>query len=103
MKQKLIAVAVAGAFAAPAVAFAQASTVNIYGYINAEYGFAQRADTATSQKPGFDGLISPASYIGFKGEEKLGGGMSAWYPARRPVIPKTSRSATLCSTPQHAR
>ena len=79
MKQKLIAVAVAGAFAAPAVAFAQASTVNIYGYVNAEYGFAQRVDTATSQKPSFDGLNSPASFIGFKGEEKLSGGNSAWF------------------------
>jgi len=79
MKQKLIAVAVAGAFAAPAVAFAQASTVNIYGYVNAEYGFAQRVDTATSQKPSYDGLNSPASFIGFKGEEKLSGGNSAWF------------------------
>jgi len=79
MKQKLIAVAVAGAFAAPAVAFAQASTVNIYGYVNAEYGFQQRADTATSQKPSWDGLASPGSYIGFKGEEKLSGGSSAWF------------------------
>jgi len=81
MKQKLIAVAVAGAFAAPAVAFAQASTVNIYGYINAEYGFAQRADLAAAgvSKPSWDGLISPGSYIGFKGEEKLSGGNSAWF------------------------
>jgi predicted porin len=79
MKQKLIAVAVAGAFAAPAVAFAQASTVNIYGYVNAEYGFLQRADTATSQKPSSDSLQSPGSYLGFKGEEKLSGGNSAWF------------------------
>jgi len=81
MKQKLIAVAVAGAFAAPAVAFAQASTVNIYGYVNAEYGFAQRVDTATAgvSKPSYDGLNSPGSYIGFKGEEKLSGGNSAWF------------------------
>jgi len=80
MKQKLIAVAVAGAFAAPAVAFAQASTVNIYGYVNAEYGFAQSAVAgAGGDKASFDGLVSPASFIGFKGEEKLSGGMSAWF------------------------
>ena len=80
MKQKLIAVAVAGAFAVPAVAFAQASTVNIYGYINAEYGFAS---SGTKQGgaglPSYDAPNSPASYIGFKGEEKLSGGMSAWF------------------------
>ena len=87
MKQKLIAVAVAGAFAAPAVAFAQASTVNIYGYVNAEYGFAQRADTATAgvSKPSWDGLNSPGSYIGFKGEEKLSGGNSAWFQCENDI------------------
>ena len=89
MKQKLIAVAVAGAFAAPAVAFAQASTVNIYGYINAEYGFSQSSNTgaaaAGTSKPSWDGLNSPASYIGFKGEEKLGGGMSAWFQCETDV------------------
>jgi predicted porin len=80
MKQKLIAVAVAGAFAAPAVAFAQASTVNIYGYVNAEYGFASSATKGNGAGlPSYDALNSPASYIGFKGEEKLSGGMSAWF------------------------
>jgi predicted porin len=80
MKQKLIAVAVAGIFAAPAVALAQASTVQIYGTLNAEYGFAggnQKTPTTTSNS--WDGLNSAASNLGFKGEEKLGGGMSAWF------------------------
>lgn len=82
MKQKLIAVAVAGAFAAPAVAFAQASTVNIYGYVNAEYGVAksaQKGPAGATSVASFDGLQSPASFIGFKGEEKLSGGNSAWF------------------------
>jgi predicted porin len=78
MKQKLIAAAVVGAFAAPA-AFAQ-STVQIYGLLNAEYGFvSQPSNAAGVGRLNADGFNSGASRIGFKGEEKLGGGMSAWF------------------------
>lgn len=87
MKKKVMAVAVAGVLAAPALAFAQASTVQIYGYLNAEYGFANGM-----QKPGlagtsnsWDGLNSGASYLGFKGEEKLGSGMSAFFQCETDV------------------
>jgi predicted porin len=80
MKHKLIAVAVAGAFAAPAVALAQSSSVQIYGTINAEYGFMGSQDLSTTTKSNrWDGLSSGASNIGFKGEEKLSGGNSAWF------------------------
>jgi len=79
MNKKLMAVAVASALAAPALALAQASTVNIYGYINAEYGFAQGLQKPAGGTQSWDGLNSPGSYIGFKGEEKLGGGLSAWF------------------------
>lgn len=79
MNKKLLAVAVAGAFAAPAVALAQNSTVQIYGTINAEYGFAKGTNTATGKTNNWDGLNSGASNLGFKGEEKLGGGMSAFF------------------------
>lgn len=85
MKQRLLAVAVAGAFAAPAVAFAQNSTVQIYGTINAEYGFAKGTNTATGKTNNWDGLNSGASNIGFKGEEKLGGGMSAFFQCETQV------------------
>lgn len=80
MKQKLIAAAVVGAFAAPAVAFAQGSTVQVYGLLNAEYGFHSQADrAATGGLSSADALNSGASRIGLKGEEKLGGGMSAFF------------------------
>ena len=39
MQKKLIAVAMAGAFGAPALALAQTSTVQIYGTVNMEYGY----------------------------------------------------------------
>jgi predicted porin len=76
MNKKLMAVAVAGALAAPALAFAQASTVQIYGKITYEYGIADQG----GGRPNVDYADSPGgSAIGFKGEEKLGGGLSAWF------------------------
>jgi len=80
MQKKLIAVAVAGALAAPAAALAQ-STVQMYGNIYMEYSFTSTgANTANTVNPAnVDILQAPGSAIGFKGEEKLGGGMSAWF------------------------
>ncbi len=76
MQKKLLAVAVAGALGAPAVALAQASTVQLYGKITAEYGYVDQGDG----RPKTDMLQTPGgSAIGVKGEEKLGGGMSAWF------------------------
>lgn len=76
MQKKLMAIAVAGALGAPALALAQASTVNVYGQITYEYGIidqgAGQRSTDYADSPG-------GSAIGFRGEEKLGGGMSAWF------------------------
>ena len=80
MNKKLIAAAIAGAFVAPA-AFAQNSSVQVYGTLKAEYGFVSMPDhgTAGTSFKNWDGLNSGSSNIGFKGEEKLGGGMSAFF------------------------
>jgi predicted porin len=81
MQKKLIAVAVAGALAAPAAALAQ-STVQIYGTAYMEWGFINQGpdNTAAPFDPANpDVLQAPGSAVGFKGEEKLGGGMSAWF------------------------
>jgi len=76
MKKKLMAVAVAGALAAPAVVMAQASTVQIYGTITYEYGSGDQG----GGRPSVDYADTPGgSSIGFRGEEKLGGGLSAWF------------------------
>ena len=96
MNQKLIAAAVVGAFAAPA-AFAQ-STVQIYGTINAEYGVVSAPDSTPSLN-NFDGFDSGASNIGFKGEEKLGGGMSAFFQCESDVrflAGATRTSGSIC-------
>jgi predicted porin len=75
MEKRLLAVAVAGALAAPAIVYAQ-STVQIYGRATYEWG---RADQGPG-KPDLDFSDGPGgSAIGFKGVEQLGGGLSAWF------------------------
>jgi predicted porin len=75
MQKKLLAVAVAGALGAPALAMAQASTVQVFGTVYMEYGFVDQGDN----KVNVDMFQTPGSEIGFKGEEKLGSGLSAWF------------------------
>jgi len=86
MQKKLLAVAVAGALGAPAVALAQNATVNVYGRLYAEYGFIKQGATSPVAAPvagtdlnSVDFLQNPGSHIGFRGEEKLGGGTSVWF------------------------
>lgn len=82
MQKKLIAVAVAGVLGAPAVALAQTSTVNIYGNITYEYGHVDQG----AGQPSTDYADNPGgSAIGFRGEEKLGGGLSAWFQCETSV------------------
>lgn len=82
MKKNLLAAAVAGALIAPGMAMAQSSTVQIYGLFNVEYGFYDAPNndgTPSVGRNSIDQINSGASRIGFKGEEKLGGGLSAWF------------------------
>ncbi len=83
MQKKLIAVAVGGALAAigAAPALAQNATVNVYGTFYGEYSRLNNgAQTGTgSQYQTYDHFQNPGSEIGFRGEEKLGGGLSAWF------------------------
>ncbi|MBI2508643.1 MAG: porin, partial [Betaproteobacteria bacterium] len=76
MQKKVIALAVAGALGAPALAYAQTSTVQIYGKVNAEYAYIDEGGSRNT----YDRVFNPgSSAIGFRGEEKLGGGLSAWF------------------------
>lgn len=68
MKKSLIALAVAGAFAAPA--FAATSNVDVYGILNVAI-----QDTDVSGKD--IQVTDNYSRIGFKGSEDLGGGLKA--------------------------
>ncbi len=93
MHRKLMVVAVAGALAAPAIADAQ-STVQIYGRVTYEYGFADMGN----DRPNTDIADTPGgSAIGFKGVETLGGGMSAWFQCETSADIKGFDKVGLCS------
>jgi predicted porin len=84
MNKKLMAVAVAGALAVPAgAAMAQTSTVQIYGLMNVEYApWVDQPNTGAAPgtpRTSVDALNSGASRIGFRGQEKLGGGLTVWW------------------------
>lgn len=98
MQKKLMAIAVAGALGAPAVALAQASTVQVYGQITYEYGIARQGDAAAGSRPNVDYADTPGgSAIGFRGEEKLGGGMSAWFQCETSADIRGYDQIGLCS------
>jgi len=98
MNKKLMAVAVAGIFAAPAVALAQTT---IYGTVKAEYGFASQPNSAANAtRHDAEAFNSGASNIGFRGEEKMGGGLAAWYQCESDLQflggGTTATSGTIC-------
>jgi len=72
MKKSLIALAVAGAFAAPA--FAATENVDVYGVLNVDVNYVNDDNAGTDSQIG---VSSNASRIGFKGAEDLGGGLNA--------------------------
>jgi predicted porin len=87
MKKKLMVAAVAGALAAPAMALAQTSTVQIYGLLNVEYApYVDSADNAAgASRYTTDQFNSGASRIGFRGQEKLGGNLTTWFQCETTV------------------
>ena len=90
-----MAVAVAGALVAPAASAQSSAVLNYglqiygllnYGLLNMEYGFVNQPDTAAGLgRSNVDALNSGASRIGFKGEEKLAGGLSAFWQCESDV------------------
>ena len=78
MKKVLIA-ALATAFAAPAASYAATSNVDIYGRISATYNVLNTDTSVPAQDKTLYQVSSDNSYIGFKGNEDLGGGLKAIY------------------------
>ena len=111
MNKKLMTLAVAGAFAAPAAAFAQASNVQIFGTMYMEYAYAKQgplgAGAAVGSQPAgnlnggdlvnVDIMQSPGSEIGVKGEEALGGGTTAWFQCATTADIRGVSQNGLCS------
>jgi len=75
MNKKVMALAVAGALASPAVALAQ---VGVSGSIHLQYFNHDPGSTMVSEKK-TDILETTEPNIVIRGEEKLGGGISAWF------------------------
>jgi predicted porin len=70
--KKILAIAIATAFAAPA--FAATSNVDVYGVLNVSI---DRVDPDQAGKDSTTNVTSNASRLGFKGSEDLGGGLKA--------------------------
>ncbi len=86
MKKSLIALAVAGAFAAPA--FAATSNVDVYGHLSIAV-----QDTDAS---GVDlDLVDNVSRIGFKGAEDLGGGLKALWQIEQQINATSANNTAL--------
>ncbi|MCP5278199.1 MAG: porin [Thiobacillus sp.] len=94
MKKSLIALAVAGTFAAPA--FAATSNVDIYGVIKSSYDYINTDAAVGGANPDDDltRISSNSSRIGFKGSEDLGGGMKAVWQWETGLTTDTSGAAT---------
>jgi len=81
MNKKLLAVAVAGALAAPVVAFAQ-SSVTLYGNVDVAYVSKVHKTAAGGTASNVQGIgegWQAGNRVGFRGSEDLGGGMSAQF------------------------
>jgi predicted porin len=79
MNRKVLAIAVAGLFAAPAVAVAQKSTIEIYGRANLGFDHyqAKGATDPTQDRGGRFRVFNVDSRVGFRGTEDLGSGLRA--------------------------
>lgn len=77
MQKKIIALAIAAAFSAPA--FADTANVNVYGAVNAAFEAVTVGDAASGAATGYSAnkISSNQTYVGVKGSEDMGNGLSA--------------------------
>ena len=99
MQKKLIAVAVGSALAAigAAPALAQNATVSVYGTLYGEYSSINNGAKSAAVGDNYqryDHFQNPGSEIGFRGEEKLGGGLSAWFQCNSSIDYRGSTNAS---------
>ena len=97
MQKRLLVAAVAGALAAPGMVLAAGagagSTVQIYGQAEWEHGYLDQG----SGRPKVDYQETTGSYLGFRGTEALGGGMSAWFQCETTMDIRGIDQTGLCS------
>ena len=99
MQRKLLAIAVGSALGVPTAVLAQTSTVQVFGTMYIEYTMrAEQGDAlAGGDLSKADFIQTPGSEIGFKGEEKLGGGLSAWFQCTSTADPRGQSQDGWCS------
>lgn len=82
MNKKLMALAVAGTLVVPVAAFAQASSVEIYGRANVgldNYSATGATAGSANDFKGRNRIYDSFSRLGFRGSEDLGGGLRALF------------------------
>lgn len=90
MNKKLLAFAVAAAFAAPMVANADSGNVVIYGQANMSVDYIE---TDLDGQDKYWGVGSNSSRLGFKGTEDLGNGLSAVWQMETGVLMDSANTA----------
>jgi predicted porin len=93
MNKKLVALAVAGAFALPLAAQAQTANVTLYGRLNMDLEFV-KGDQADGSNPTVNRLSSNSSRFGMRGTESLGGGLNAIFQIESNVSGDTGNAAS---------
>ncbi len=93
MNKKLVALAVAGAFALPLAAEAQTANVTLYGRLNMDLEFV-RGQQADGSNPTVNRVSSNSSRFGMRGTESLGGGLNAIFQIESNVSGDTGNAAS---------
>lgn len=83
MNKKLLAIGIAAALAAP---FAAQAGVEVYGDARASLDFVNNNDNTAGNEDSVLSLSSNYSYIGFKGDEDLGNGLTALWQIEQEVL-----------------
>jgi predicted porin len=101
MNKKLVALAVAGAFALPLAAQAQTANVTLYGRGNVDLEFIRGAQPASvtngipaGENPTVARVSSNTSRFGMRGQESLGGGLLAVFQIESNVSFDTGNSSS---------
>ena len=97
MVKRVLAIAVASVFGAPVVAHAQTSTVQVFGRLYTELSYINTGTYNNGTHANPDILQTPGSEIGFKGEEPLGGGLSAWFQCASTADTRAESTGGFCS------
>jgi predicted porin len=92
MNKKLVALAVAGAFALPLAAQAQTANVTLYGRLNMDLEFVNGKQPDGSN-PTVNRVSSNTSRFGLRGTESLGGGLNTIFQIESNVSGDTGNSS----------